>query len=136
MRSVLLDNSLSRGEFKNITFKLNFIIMGTFVIKKRTDGEYQFNLQAANGQVILTSEGYSAKPGCLNGIESVRRNAQDDKKFDKQTAANGKFYFRLLASNGQVIGASQMYESEATRDNGIMSVKNNAPDAKIDDQSA
>lgn len=110
--------------------------MGTFVIKKRTNGEFQFDLKAANGQIILTSEGYSAKAGCENGIESVRKNAQDDAKFERKTSANGKYYFNLKATNGQVIGKSEMYESEASRDNGIESVKKNAPDAKVDDQTA
>lgn len=109
--------------------------MGKFVITQRKDGEYQFNLKASNGQVILTSQGYSAKASCLNGIDSVRRNSADDARFDRQTAANGKFYFTLKASNGQVIGNSQMYESEDSRDNGIESVKKNAPDADMDDQT-
>ena len=38
-------------------------------------GEYRFRLKATNGQVIATSEGYTAKAGCLNGIESVQKNA-------------------------------------------------------------
>lgn len=49
--------------------------MGKFEITKRKDGEFQFNLKAGNGQVILTSEGDANKSGCLNGIESVRKNA-------------------------------------------------------------
>lgn len=110
--------------------------MGTFVIKKRTNGEFQFDLKAGNGQIILTSEGYNAKAGCENGIESVRKNAQDDAKFERKTSSNGKFYFNLKATNGQIIGKSEMYESEASRDNGIESVKKNAPDAKVDDQTA
>lgn len=109
--------------------------MGTFVIKKRTNGEFQFDLKAGNGQIILTSEGYNAKAGCENGIESVRKNAQDDAKFERKTSSNGKFYFNLKATNGQIIGKSEMYESEASRDNGIESVKKNAPDAKVDDQT-
>ena len=40
-------------------------------------GEYRFRLKATNGQTIATSEGYSAKAGCLNGIDSVKRNAPD-----------------------------------------------------------
>lgn len=40
-------------------------------------GEYRFRLKATNGQIIAVSEGYTAKPGCLNGIESVRKNAAD-----------------------------------------------------------
>lgn len=110
--------------------------MGKFEITTRKNGEYQFNLKAGNGQTILTSEGYAAKTGCENGIESVRKNAQDDSKYDRKTSANGKAYFNLKASNGQIIGTSEMYESEEARDSGIASVKTNAPDATIDDQTA
>ena len=38
-------------------------------------GEYRFNLKAANGEVIARSEGYSSKAGCVNGINSVKKNA-------------------------------------------------------------
>jgi uncharacterized protein YegP (UPF0339 family) len=109
--------------------------MGKFVISKRTNGEFQFNLKADNGQVILTSEGYAAKSGCTNGIESVRKNAPEDGNYDRKTASNGKYYFTLKAGNGQVIGTSQMYESASGRDNGIESVKKNAPDASVEDES-
>lgn len=109
--------------------------MGKFTITTRTNGEYQFNLKANNGQVILTSEGYTTKTNCENGIESVRKNSQDDNKFDRKTSSNNKFYFNLKATNGQIIGTSEMYESEAGRDNGIASVKENAPNATIDDQT-
>lgn len=107
--------------------------MGKFVISKRTNGEFQFNLNAGNGQTILTSEGYVTKNNAENGIESVKRNALDDAKFDRKTSSNGKAYFNLKATNGQIIGSSQMYETEASRDNGIESVKNNAPEAVVED---
>jgi hypothetical protein len=110
--------------------------MGKFVISQRKDGEFQFNLKAGNGQVILSSEGYAAKASCLNGIESVRTNSADDARFDRKESANGKFYFNLKAGNGQVVGSSQMYESAASRDNGIESVKSNAPDAEVEDETA
>lgn len=109
--------------------------MGKFVISKRSNGEFQFNLKAGNGQVILSSEGYTARGGCDNGIESVKKNSQDESNFDKKTASNGKFYFNLKAGNGQIIGSSQMYESEQGRDNGINSVMENAPDASIEDET-
>ncbi len=38
-------------------------------------GEYRFRLTATNGQIIATGEGYKAKAGCLNGIDSVKKNA-------------------------------------------------------------
>ena len=109
--------------------------MGKFEITTRKNGEYQFNLKAGNGQVILASEGYSSKSACQNGIESVRKNAQDDSKFERKTSSNGKLYFNLKASNGQVIGNSEMYESEASRENGVESVKKNAPTADVSDLS-
>jgi uncharacterized protein YegP (UPF0339 family) len=109
--------------------------MGKFVITKRTNGEFQFVLNAGNGQVILKSEGYSSKPACENGIVSVKNNSKDDSKYDRKTSSNGKPYFTLKATNGQIIGSSEMYESEASRDKGIESVKSNAPAATVDDKS-
>lgn len=105
--------------------------MGKFEVSKRKNGETQFNLKAGNGEIILTSEGYTTKAACMNGIESVKKNSTDDNKYEKKTASNGKFYFNLKATNGQVIGSSQMYASESGRNNGIESVKKNAPEALI-----
>lgn len=110
--------------------------MAKFEITARTNGEFQFNLKAGNGQVILTSEGYTTKAACLNGIESVKTNSQDDSKFERKTASNGKFHFNLKAANGQVIGTSQMYEAAGGMENGIQSVKTNAPGAETEDQTA
>ena len=109
--------------------------MGKFIITKRKNGEFQFNLTAGNGQTILTSEGYAAKPNCLNGIDSVRKNAQDDQKFDRKLSSNGKFYFNLKATNGQIIGTSEMYESAASREAGISSVKTNATGSVTEDET-
>ena len=64
--------------------------MGKFVISKRKNGEFQFNLLAGNGQVILTSEGYASKPSCMNGVKSVMKNAADAKRFEPKVAKNGK----------------------------------------------
>ncbi len=108
--------------------------MGSFLITKRTNGEFQFVLKAGNGQVILASEGYTTKAACENGIESVRKNSQEDARFDRLVSKNGKPYFNLKATNGQIIGNSEMYESEAARENGIESVKKNAPDATVKEE--
>jgi len=110
--------------------------MGKFVITKRANGDFQFNLKAGNGQTILTSEGYSTKAAATNGIESVKTNSQDDTRYDKKESSNGKPYFTLKAGNGQIIGSSEMYESTSARDNGIESVKSNAPEAAVDDQTS
>ncbi|MBS5796447.1 MAG: YegP family protein [Dysgonomonas mossii] len=110
--------------------------MGKFEISKRKNGEFQFNLKAGNGQVILSSEGYTKKENCKKGIESVRKNSQVESRFEKLESKNGKSYFNLKATNGQIIGTSELYESVASRDNGIASVVKNAPDAEVVDLSA
>ena len=105
--------------------------MGKFVISQRKNGEYQFNLKAGNGQVILTSEGYTTLAACKNGIESVKRNSQEDARFERKEAKDGSPFFNLKATNGQVIGKSEMYSSAAACENGIESVKKNAPEAEV-----
>lgn len=109
---------------------------GKFQISTRSNGEFQFSLQAGNGQVILSSEGYSAKPSCLNGVESVRKHAAAESNFHRHEAKDGRVYFTLKASNGQVIGQSQMYADAGGRDGGIRSVMENAPGATMDDTTA
>ncbi|PCJ96530.1 MAG: hypothetical protein COA50_07065 [Flavobacteriaceae bacterium] len=109
--------------------------MGKFEIKSTSAGQTMFNLKAGNGQVILTSESYTTRAACDNGVESVRKNSQDDGRFDRKTAKDGSPYFNLKASNGQIIGKSEMYNSDAAMENGIESVKKNAPEAKVDDNS-
>lgn len=107
--------------------------MGKFEITTRKNGEFQFNLKATNGQVILTSQGYKTKASCLNGVESVKKNSQDQNRFEVKVATNDKPYFNLMATNGQVIGSSQMYANETNMKNGIASVMKNAPEAEIVD---
>ena len=104
---------------------------GKFVTSVGKDGKHYFSLKAGNGEIILQSQGYASAKSRDNGIESVRRNSQEPSRFQKKEASNGKFFFTLNATNGQVIGKSQMYKTEKGRDNGIASVARNAPDAKV-----
>ncbi len=111
-------------------------IMGKFVISKsRLNNQYYFNLKASNGESILSSEGYTTNQSCRVGIQSVISNSPYDSRYDKRIASNGNYYFNLLATNGQVIGKSEMYSSSQARDGGIASVKVNAPNASIEDNS-
>ena len=104
---------------------------GKFVVYKGKNGEDYFKLKAGNGEVILTSEGYKARKSCENGIESVRKNSQDENRFEVRTAKDGREFFVLKAANGQIIGQSQMYKSSSGCRNGMKSVARNAPDAKV-----
>ncbi len=108
---------------------------GVFELKATSDGQFVFNLKAGNGEVILTSEHYQAKDSAINGIASVQKNAATDANFERKEASNGDPYFVLKAANAQVIGQSEMYSSEAAMENGIESVKKNAPDATVKDLS-
>lgn len=109
--------------------------MGKFIITKRLSGEFQFNLKSNNGLVILTSEGYTTKANCENGIEAVKHFSQEESRFEKITSKD-KFYFNLKASNGQIIGTSQLYGSEFGVEKGIASVKKNALEAKVEDKTS
>lgn len=109
--------------------------MGKFIMTKRSNGEFQFNLKSNNGLVILTSESYTTKANCENGIESVRQCSQDNANFDRKVTKDKKKYFNLKASNGIIIGTSQMYGSDFACDKGIASVQNNAAEAWIDDKT-
>ena len=108
---------------------------GKFECYKDKAGEFRFRLKAGNGEIVLASEGYTSKAACDNGIESVQKNCQDDSCFEKTTTDSGKFRFNLKARNGQVIGTSQNYESEAARDNGIAAVGRAATGASVEHEA-
>ncbi len=119
--------------------------MGKFKVKATAAG-VKFDLVAGNGQVIATSEVYNAEASCLKGIESVKKNAAianlEDQtvepavtatcpKFEMYTDKAGEYRFRLKARNGEIIATSEGYTSKASCENGIESVRKNAPDAEI-----
>jgi len=104
---------------------------GWYEISKNDKGQHAFVLKAANAQVILRSEQYDAKASAQNGVASVQKNAPMVERYELKTASDGRFYFNLKASNGQVIGTSQMYTTEAARQNGIDSVKTNGPSTDV-----
>jgi len=95
--------------------------------------EFRFRLKADNGQTILSSEGYSSRAACLNGIASVKKNANDPKRIEKTITPGKMFRFAVTAGNQEIIGISQNYKSESGRNNGIESVKRNAAKAEIKD---
>lgn len=120
--------------------------MGKFVIKETSTG-FKFDLKATNGQVIATSEVYTTKAACLNGINSVKNNCVGEvedqtvepivtvkhPKFEMYTDKAGEYRFRLKARNGEIIAVSEGYKSKDSCENGIDSVKRNAPEAVIEE---
>ena len=90
-----------------------------------------FNLKAANGEFILTSELYQERRATEDGIESVRKNSQEDGMYERKRASDGQYYFVLRASNGQTIGKSELYKAKASMEKGIGSVRRNSPAARM-----
>ncbi|MEZ6142741.1 MAG: YegP family protein [Zavarzinella sp.] len=104
-----------------------------FEVKKSKNGQFFFNLKAANGQVIFTSESYEARAGATKGINSVKTNSKKDTRFERKESKKGEPYFVLTATNGEILGRSEMYKSKSSMEKGIASVMTNAPDARVDD---
>lgn len=113
-----------------------------FIVKTAKDGQTYFTLTAGNGEVIGKSEMYKQKSSAMNGIESVKKNApkaeidgEKNPKFETKEGNDGKTYFNLTATNGEVIFSSQGYASRSGAVNGIESVQKNSQVAEIDDQT-
>ena len=119
--------------------------MGKYMIRAVRSG-VKFDLLAANGQSILTSEVYTSLAACRKGIESVAKNApiakvenQTEEGFKKLTNPKFEIYldrsgfyrFRLKARNGEIIAVSERYNAKAGCLNGVDSVKKNAAMAEI-----
>ncbi len=120
--------------------------MGKFLVKKTSTG-FKFDLKASNGETIAASEVYASEDSCLKGIESVQKNApianfEDlteepvksavNPKFEMYQDKAGEFRFRLKAKNGEIIAISEGYKAKSSCQNGIDSVKKNAPAAKVE----
>ena len=113
--------------------------MGQFVIRQVGSG-VKFDLKAANGQTVLTSEVYETEAACRRGIASVEKNAPKaaladltleaarvtNPKFEVYQDRTGEYRFRLKARNGQIIGVSDGYTTKAACLAGVESVRQNA----------
>ena len=119
--------------------------MSASSIKKVNTG-IMFNLKADSGQVIATAEVCTTAASCETSIESVRKNAPiaalEDQTVEGFAAAKrpkfeiyvdnaGEFRFRLKATNGEIIAASEGYKAKESCENGIQSVRENAPVAEM-----
>ena len=119
--------------------------MGKFEVKGSAKG-VSFNLLAANGQVVATSQVYKSMRSAKLGIASVSKNAPiaeiEDQteagfakksmpKFEVYTDKAGKTRFRLKAKNGQIIAVGEAYETHKACLADVASVQKNAADAKI-----
>jgi uncharacterized protein YegP (UPF0339 family) len=121
------------------------VLKARYQVYKDTAGKFRFRLRAANNKIVAVSEAYESKTGCMNGVKSVQKNC-DSKIEDKTIGAEplphpkytvftdvaSKFRFNLSASNGEIIAASEAYETKQNCMNGIEAVQKSC-DAEIED---
>lgn len=103
-----------------------------FGCKQGKDGKYYFNLIARNGEVILTSQGYTSRSALRVGVESTKRNAMNIGSFELLKTTSREPYFVLKASNGEIVGRSEVYSSKEAMHTGVNAVMANAPEAEIE----
>jgi hypothetical protein len=106
-----------------------------YILKTTSNEKFHFNLTAKNGQVILTSQTYISKASAVNGLVSVQINSTNEERYERSRSENGQFFFNLKASNGQVIGTSELYTTAEARDGGIESVKINGGTLEVEDRT-
>lgn len=104
------------------------------VILKESQAQepFSFTFVGAAGKVLVKSENYKAKKSAVAGIESVKKNSQQDGRYELKESSNGKFFFNIKASNGQVVGTSMMFGSDADRAAAISEMKKSAPGAAVE----
>jgi hypothetical protein len=106
------------------------------VLKKSDAAEpFTFAFLDGDGKSLVRSENYKAKSSATNGIESVKKNCDDNNRYELKEAKNGKLFFNLKSSNGQVVATSAMFDDDAARDAAIALLKAEGPSAEVDDQT-
>src|SRR5690625_1934026 len=103
---------------------------GWYVLKKSGD-KFMFNLKAANGEVILTSQRYASRASAENGMSSVQRNSPADDRYERLESRSEQTCITRQAEYATVTGTSQKYKTVSCRSNGIEWVKTNAPSDDI-----
>jgi len=102
-----------------------------FVITEGTNGQFYFRLHAKNGATVLQSEGYTSEAAALNGTFSVHSNGQNEGRYDVRQARDGRFYFNIKATNGQVVGTSQMYSTKGSADRAVDAIIDTLPAVEL-----
>jgi len=105
------------------------------LLKKSSAAEpFSFTFVNEEGKMLLKSENYKAKDSASKGINSVKKNCIEDKRYVLKESTNGMFFFNVKSANGQVVATSAMYPSEQERTEAINHVKANAPACSIEEQ--
>lgn len=105
------------------------------VILKKSEAASPFSFTFTNkeGKMLIKSESYKQKTSAKNGIESVRTNCLLDERYEMKSAKNGKLFFNIKASNGQIVGTSAFFDNEADKKSAITYLKKYAPKATLEE---
>lgn len=105
------------------------------LLKKSSAAEpFSFSFVNTEGKMVLRSENYKAKDSASKGINSVKKNCTEDKRYILKESANGMFFFNLKSANGQIVATSAMFASEQDRAAAIADVKVTIPTAEVEEQ--
>ncbi len=105
-------------------------------ILRKSEANEPFSFIFVDGNdTIVRSENYAQKASAKNGIESVKKNSQVEERYELKTSSNGKFYFNLKSTNGQVVATSPMFGTENERKTAINTLKADASNATVEDNA-
>ncbi len=90
-----------------------------FEIFTGEDKQSYFRLRAANGEIMLSSEGYASKSGAENGVVSVKTNGHTKASYEVFEAHDGQYGVKLLAANGEVIAQTETYSSKSNANRAV-----------------
>ncbi len=93
-------------------------------IIKKEDNTFTFQLKTKNNIVLLQGSSFNSREELNNTIKNAIHKMDSLIIFERKTATNGKFLFNLTNLEGEIIGYSQFYNSEAGMENGIKNLKN------------
>ena len=110
--------------------------MKAMLKKSQAQEPFSFTFKSDEGKALVKSENYTAKKSALNGIESVKKNCQNESRYDLKESKNGRFFFNLKASNGQIVGTSALFSSADEREHAIDQLKREAPRAELEEVAA
>jgi len=99
--------------------------------KSEAKEPFSFIFVNAEGKTIIKSENYAQKASAKNGIESVKKNCQEDSRYELKESSNGKAFFNIKSTNGQIVGTSALFEDEAQRSAAIAELKADSADAEV-----
>ena len=106
---------------------------GKWVIKKKSEEDFVWNLIANNGEIILASESYSTVAGAKAGLDSIKENINQD-RFQIHSDKNDHFFFKLKNGANKLQAMGQVYSTKQSAKNSINSVKRFAETAEIVDE--